>query len=403
MRRISSVLSVLLAAAATFVAVPAIGGQTVATAAVSPIPAPTGPYRVGVHVARFVDAGRADPWRPGRRELPVTITYPADDVRGHVRAPYVTADAASIARAGGLDVTRLVGTRTNGYLDAPVARNVKSLPVVVFSPGFLTPRFVYTALTEDLASRGYVVVAVDHTGDAAATVFPDGRVVGMSVTDSYSETTQRKSVAARVADVRYLFGQARRWNSGHVIDADRRALPAGLGRVIDPAKLGVFGHSMGGAVAAEVSRIDKRTGAAVNVDGALRVGTPAAPIVTRPSSRPVLHLASSLHANSAEARAKWWLPYLANTRVSGGWSRVYRLADSGHASFTDVAAFVPQSVPDVPFLAIPGGLSLGTAPRLVAIATQRALIGDTFDRFLKERAVPRLDNPKAYPLVSELR
>ncbi|GAB19413.1 putative esterase [Gordonia effusa NBRC 100432] len=399
----SSVLSVLVVSVTAFVVAPTIGTRAVAHAAVSPIPAPSGQYKVGVHVARFVDAGRADPWRPGRRELPVTITYPAGDVGRHVRAPYVTADAAAVAKRGGLDVTRLVGARTNGYLDAPVARNAKSLPVVIFSPGFLTPRFVYTALTEDLASRGHVVVAVDHTGDAAATVFPDGRVVGMSVTDSYSESTQRTSVATRVADIRYLFGQARRWSAGQVIDADRRALPTGLGQAVDPAKLGVFGHSMGGAVAAEVSRIDSRTGAAVNVDGALRVGTPAAPIVKHPSARPVLHLASSLHADSAEARAKWWLPYLANSRVRGGWSKVYRVADTGHATFTDLAAATPQSVPDIPFLAIPGGLSLGTAPRGVAIATQRALLGDLFDRFLKGRTLPRLDNPKAYPLVSELR
>lgn len=401
MRRILSGLSGLVLAAVTVLTAPIYGVvEPQARAATSAVPAPTGAYRVGVHVARFVDAGRADPWRAGSRELPVTITYPATDVRGHRRAPYITTDGAAVARTGGLDVSRFVGTTTNGYLDAPAAAG--KFPVVVFSPGFMVPRLLYTALTEDLASRGYVVVAVDHTGDSVATVRPDGRVVPMSISNSYSESTQRTAVATRVADVRFLIDTMRRATST-VMDADGRRLPNRLAESVDPTKLGVFGHSMGGAVAAEVSRIDPRVDAAVNVDGALRVGTPAAPIVRAPSSRPVLHLVSSLHADSADAQRLWWQPYLENARRSGGWTRVYRVADTGHATFTDLAGFVPQSVPDIPFLAIPGGLSLGSAPRRVAIGTQRAVIADTFERFLKGRAVPRLDDPRAYPLISELR
>ena len=35
----------------------------------------------------------------------------------------------------------------------------------------------YTFIAEDLASRGYVVAAVDHPCEATAVEFPDGRVV----------------------------------------------------------------------------------------------------------------------------------------------------------------------------------------------------------------------------------
>jgi alpha-beta hydrolase superfamily lysophospholipase len=39
--------------------------------------------------------------------------------------------------------------------------------VVLYSPGAGDPRTWETALVQDLASRGYVVVTIDHTYDAS--------------------------------------------------------------------------------------------------------------------------------------------------------------------------------------------------------------------------------------------
>src|SRR6476646_138342 len=50
-------------------------------------------------------------------------------------------------------------------------------PVVLFSPGFGAERELYAGLIEDLASHGYIVVAIDHPHDAGIVEFPDGRVV----------------------------------------------------------------------------------------------------------------------------------------------------------------------------------------------------------------------------------
>jgi hypothetical protein len=47
-------------------------------------------------------------------------------------------------------------------------------PGVLFSPGCQYSRFVNTAQVEDLASRGYVVVTMDHTHETP-TEFPGGR------------------------------------------------------------------------------------------------------------------------------------------------------------------------------------------------------------------------------------
>ncbi|MGW4698800.1 alpha/beta hydrolase [Streptomyces sp. NPDC004285] len=71
----------------------------------------------------------------------------------------------------------MLGTvRTHAFPDAPLAPGLRDLPLVVLSPGFTRPRATLTSIGEDLASHGYVVVAIDHTYETAATTFPDGRV-----------------------------------------------------------------------------------------------------------------------------------------------------------------------------------------------------------------------------------
>lgn len=47
----------------------------------------------------------------------------------------------------------------------------------MLSPGFTMPRSSLTTLAEGLASRGYVVAAVDHAYESDGTVFPGGRTL----------------------------------------------------------------------------------------------------------------------------------------------------------------------------------------------------------------------------------
>src|SRR5688500_16055432 len=65
---------------------------------------------------------------------------------------------------------------THARRGVPVDTSTGLLPVVVFTPGFGGNRELGTALVEDLASHGYVVVTVGHTYEAGQVEFPDGRV-----------------------------------------------------------------------------------------------------------------------------------------------------------------------------------------------------------------------------------
>jgi predicted dienelactone hydrolase len=51
------------------------------------------------------------------------------------------------------------------------------LPVLIYYPGGCSHRMSNAALCEALASRGFVVLALDAPRDAPVVVFPDGRMV----------------------------------------------------------------------------------------------------------------------------------------------------------------------------------------------------------------------------------
>ncbi|MCC7266915.1 MAG: hypothetical protein IT546_06200, partial [Caulobacteraceae bacterium] len=150
------------------------------------LPKPGGPQPVGVRDFEVADASRpgllaAPPGTP--RRLLVRVWYPAGEVKGLKRRPYFTqAEADSTARTLGKAMrfpayfTYLKHVRTNSYVDAPVAGDLRQAPVVIYSHGYTSFASQNTALMEELASHGYVVFSLQHTYDASATVFPNGDV-----------------------------------------------------------------------------------------------------------------------------------------------------------------------------------------------------------------------------------
>ena len=69
---------------------------------------------------------------------------------------------------------------TNSVTNAPVAEAESAYPVLIFSHGFGGLPELNTIQAEELASQGYVVVALNHTYDSIVNVFPDGRIIPQS-------------------------------------------------------------------------------------------------------------------------------------------------------------------------------------------------------------------------------
>lgn len=212
----------------------------------------------------------------------VTVFYPARNVRGYPVAPQMTEGAAkTLPHVDPLFHRELptrgvnwAATTTHSHTGAPALPARR--PVLLYSPGGGDPRTLGTGLAEELASHGYVVVTIDHPGDASEVEFPHrmkGRKkVRTTVLRGDARTDPalfRRMIDTRIADTRFVLNQLEALAAGRNPDAERRPLPQGLGRALDLRRTGLYGHSAGGTTAAQAMYEDRRIVAAVNLEGFL--------------------------------------------------------------------------------------------------------------------------------------
>jgi len=270
---------------------------------VSPLPRPDGAFPVGVRTFELADPARRGvlggaPGEP--RRLLVRVWYPAGDVKGLTPRPYFSrAEANVTARALGAQfgfpplLMHLRHVATNSYENAPLRPNTTQLPVLIYSHGLTTFLGQHMALMEELASRGYMVFAIQHAGDAADTLFPNGDVTPMDPAISLGEKPDKAQIAliaGRTPDER-LNGlltsratalahndrvgvqSAREWVRDRLFVHDRLQsgeVPAGVADVVAAGRydrVGEFGMSFGGATTGATCLIDKRCAAGINLDG----------------------------------------------------------------------------------------------------------------------------------------
>ena len=227
------------------------------------VPKPTGPNAVGTRVVEFVDRLRTDPYLANgeKRDLLIRLWYPALLNSACQPAEYTSARVWNYF-AELVGVSSRPAVMTNSCLNAPVASG--PYPVVVFSPGFTGTFTDYTFLFEDLASRGYVIASVDHTNEATAVEFPDGRFV-KSTLGSYlggplrgDDLTLAFSTFVRVQDMASVLDELQRMNA--------RTVSPFSGR-LDMSRVGVAGHSLGGLTALLTVEHEPRFQTAIVIDG----------------------------------------------------------------------------------------------------------------------------------------
>lgn len=359
------------------------------------LPAPTGRHAIGTMSVHLVDRSRPDPWTAApRRELMISVWYPA--LAGGRTAPYMRPGAAEVfdtvaapghgIPAGTVDWADIP---THARERAPVDQRGGRRPVVLYSPGAGDPRTWGTVLVEELASRGYVVITIDHTYESPGVWFPDGTVTGNEpIREAFAEAAQNgttpalleKILRTRVADTRFVLDRL-------------AALPLGLSTVVDPSRVGMFGQSGGGITAASAMFEDHRVRAGIDLDGTLEFnqepnGTNLMPVARHGLSRPFVLMGRDGSDHTTEPS---WREFWAN---SDGWLRDLTLRGSRHQTYTDLVAVMPQL-----------GLGqdvverkIGTVDPARAVVVLRAYVTSFFDRWLRGRDDHLLAGPSpAYP------
>jgi len=351
------------------------------------LPAPSGPYAVGRASYDWVDESRPETFAaaPGaRRELMVWMWYPAAPAPGAQPAAYLPGRWGEVRERDqgiwALLFQRQGSIHVHAIADAPVSPAQARYPVLIMSAGYGRLPTDYTVLAEDLASHGYVVAGIANTYSAPVVVFPDGRVVRRvpeaTISESSPEAGQRTAdglVVVWAADVVSAMNQLERLN------ADALGLFAGR---LDLSRIGVFGHSFGGAATAQACLVDSRCKAGVDVDGTLYgdvveagVRQPFMFISSEPRS-PAMEEQDRQSFSSSLAHGAYWIT----------------IRGCRHFNFTDSA------VTFAPALKVVG--MLGRIDGRRGLEVTGDYVRAFFDEYLKAVATPLLDGASPdYPEV----
>ncbi len=277
------------------------------------LPTPTGKFVIGRTMCVWSDAAQSNTVvkQPRtHRELVAWIWYPAVTRRPAQRVDYLPAPwRTALERHGGVLITQFMNrdlfrVRAHSIRDADVSPQQHSYPVVLMRAGLAKLTTSYTTLAEDLASHGYVVVGFDAPYRTTIVVLPDGRVIERTPQNNLDtfgglrqEQIANKLVEAWSADMSFAVDQ---------LEGLNRSDPSGrfLGR-LDMQRVGVFGHSLGGATALQFCHDDARCKAGIDIDGA-----PLGSVVNEGVTQPFMFILSD-HSGEPEAESR---PVFANIR-----------------------------------------------------------------------------------------
>lgn len=240
------------------------------------LPVPTGTYAVGRTSYAWIDHAHLDELSPfgEKRQLRVWIWYPAAP-DGAAPADYL---APELRKSIASQPTTFLGAlmsacfhhdpqavRTHSLADPPVASDTPTFPVALLRPGGSALTTDFTTLAEDLASHGYFVVGFDAPYRSLVTLLDDGRVVSRlpaynveNANGNLDDPLVARLLRMWVADTTFVVDRLEDLNH----DPSSRF----KGR-LDLQRLGMFGHSFGGATALQFCHEDPRCRAAIDMDG----------------------------------------------------------------------------------------------------------------------------------------
>ena len=207
----------------------------------------SGEHEIAETSAILIDNSRTDPFEQDGnfREVPVHFYYPAD---------------------GGAE----------------------KYPLAIFSHGAFGYYQSNASTYMELASNGYVVAALDHPHHAFFTQDTDGRMVlvdmdflntAMNLSDKTDKQEQyalyTQWMALRTGDMNFVVDEIKSASqtgatdeSWHISGKNAEAVRAALG-MTDISKIGLMGHSMGGATAVALGRERNDITAVIDIDGTM--------------------------------------------------------------------------------------------------------------------------------------
>ncbi len=330
------------------------------------LPPVTGQYAVGTVTAHLIDESRDETYTSisnDHRELVVQFFYPAGLQDGDQPAKAFPNGEHLVQayKSKGFSFPEafwhgIENTYGNAIAEAPAVES-QIFPLLIYSHGHIGFKTENVYLLEELASHGYIVVAVDHPFDAILVRYPDERIV------SDISTSASTDYSIRALDVQFVLDYLETINSNDAL--------ASIASKMDRRQVGVLGFSRGSRTSELVLADDSRFDAGAGLDLGLNA------ILDKPFM--AIGTPSTYSSNFAD--------YL----IGGGYQCV--IANTNHGDYMAAQTMMWT------LFSLPGKVGQSDEPlRVHRIIADYTLA--FFDKMLKAKHVPLLDGPsQGYPEV----
>lgn len=369
------------------------------------LPKPSGDSKVGTVIMDFTNPTRNNilTGAPESQKIAAQIWYPTLDTKGKQRVNWMMNRKVASLFAQRMGLPDIFGqlsfVQTNSYLNAPLTTVSEKYPVVLFSGGGGMFNGQNVIQMEELASNGFIVVAVSHPADDFATVYSDGTVLGYdnqlsdAINDDMSQaissmkskyntddtTPEMQRITLKAAklsiedvkvwaeDIIFIANQLVKLNDGSIESMFEGKM--------DTSQFGVFGHSLGGAAAGQTCIMDNRFKAFINIDG-----SPFGDAVDRTLTQPFMVLETGSDSSIKFRARDGYSPEQTNYLVVS-------VEGTEHMNFTDLNTILPRI-----------GKSFGILGKIDTdkqMAITNAYVLAFFNHYLKGYSEPLLENTES--------
>ena len=247
--------------------------------------------------------------------------------------------------------------KPHGKINVPISSDTNSFPVIIFAHGLDGTLEIYSSFIEDLVSNGYIVVSINHPYVAGVVEFPDGRIIYYQ--DFYSQNDSNyasNALRTIVEDAKYVLDYIEILNETDSIFKNRMNLD----------KIGMYGHSFGGASTSICCYEDERIDCGLTLDGVSYEN-----LLPDGVTKPFFMMTADGRYNSSGVEYIW------NKQETN----IYRMSihGSSHYGYTDVGLLLSHMLPLIPQKI----LGFGTVDPKLMIEIVRLFIIDFFNIYLK--------------------
>lgn len=265
---------------------------------VKDLPEPTGKYYVGTRYFHLKDETRQEILTAESddiRQFSVRIWYPADSnfeaENMYYKKNYHQTGCIESDIPPAFIFKHYNIMKANSYLDIPISSSNENFPVLVFSPGFLADSEDYQIYLETLASYGYIVLAPEQPFESKS-VLIGNEIIPFIDTHQTSyeihkeiiyplwkefwntkDIEKRNAISLKIIEEDQFMDKILRIRVQDIQSMlDEFISLSNISddmffRKFDFTRLGILGHSLGGAVAGQACLIDERFKAGLNLDG----------------------------------------------------------------------------------------------------------------------------------------